>query len=339
VAIGFVEVENGIQTPVDCQVLAWAAAFFITAEDNTPSVIGIGITVNGVLAESPENNPTTGSYGGEYLVMDGSIQVSLNAGDILGVRFFADQPTQVSWTQLIVGEMVLEDNSEGGWAIVQASSVTNDGPYLLTANKLPGIPVPFNQNAAGANQALLGSYNGWPLWYYGSELWSSISSAIQETNGESSQVVLGDGTIGAVPGLGIGIGDYIGLYADTATITTGTGIQLNFDGTTIVSGSSLTWSDDPQYITVAETGVYAITLTVDWQDSGAPGVRAASIWTTCQFEVTDQRAGAGDSLTDSIQSLSTTLYLQADDSISINLTQGSGSTLTPYVTLLATRCA
>jgi len=339
VAIGFVEVENGIQTPVDCQVLAWAAAFFITAEDNTPSAIGIGITVNGVLAESPENNPTTGSYGGEYLVMDGSIQVSLNAGDILGVRFFADQPTQVSWTQLIVGEMVLEDNSEGGWAIVQASSVTNDGPYLLTANKLPGIPVPFNQNAAGANQALLGSYNGWPLWYYGSELWSSISSAIQETNGDSSQVVLGDGTIGAVPGLGAGVGDYLGVFSESASMTNGSEVQPNFDGTTAVNGSSISWDDGSQYVNILETGVYAMTLTVDWQDSGAPGARTATIWSTCQFQVSDQRAGAGDSSTDTIQTLSTTYYLQQGDNIVLDLTQESGSTLTPYITLLVTRCA
>ena len=291
-AIGFVEVDNGIQTPVDCQVLAWAVGFFIYAEDNTPSTIGIGITVNGALVDAP-SNPTTGGYGGEYLAMNGSIPISLNAGDIVGVRFFADQPTQVSWTQLIIGEMVIEDNGEGGWAIVQAASVTNDGPYLLSANKLPGIPVPFNQNSSGENQALLASYNGWPSWYTGSQLWTSISTAIDQSNGDSNQVVRGDGSIGAVPVGATGIGDYIGVYADSVAINNGDEIQPNFTGTTVISGGSLSWSgDSPQLVSIVETGVYAITFTIDWSDNGAPGARTATIWSTCEFQVTDQRAGA-----------------------------------------------
>lgn len=135
-------------------------------------------------------------------------------------------------------------------------------------------------------------------------------------------------------------GDYIGVYADSLTMTSNDYVQVPFDGITTQNGTSLNWtSDTSDFISIVDTGVYSITATIDWQDSGATGALSANIRTQCDFNVTDQRGAIGDDTTDSIQCLSATLYLQTGEDIELNLVQITGASLTPYITVLVTRCA
>lgn len=135
------------------------------------------------------------------------------------------------------------------------------------------------------------------------------------------------------------VGQYLGVEASSFPTTSGVGTDVTFTGTTATNGSDcLLWdASTPDRIQVLQAGVYAITGVVYWRDSGVSGPLLVSIFTECGFLVTDQRAAIHDGVSQSIQPISTTLYLRAGDNILLSVEQGSGSTLTSDITLLATR--
>lgn len=142
--------------------------------------------------------------------------------------------------------------------------------------------------------------------------------------------------------LGLGVGDYIGVYANNVPVDPDTFPAVVWDGMTTSNGTSLTFdSGNAQFVQIAEAGVYSITLTTSWADQSIPGTRTARIFTECMFLVTDQRPSTNDAANQTIQNVTTTLYLQPGDdiSISINQTNASSTQLTPYVQMLVTRCA
>lgn len=142
--------------------------------------------------------------------------------------------------------------------------------------------------------------------------------------------------------LGLGVGDYIGVYANNFPVDVNTFPTVAWDGITTSNGSSLSFdSGNAQFVQIVEAGVYSITLTTEWVDQAIPGTRTARIFTECMFLVTDQRPSTNDVDNETIQNVTTTLYLQPGDdiSISINQTNVSSTQLTPYVRMLVTRCA
>jgi hypothetical protein len=117
------------------------------------------------------------------------------------------------------------------------------------------------------------------------------------------------------------------------------------------------WSDSPfsapaNYLVSAESsgGDLEIDLPEDPDEGTVVGVQmptdanghVITVTTTdgtliSSFVMQDQRPAIGDSATESIQTISTTLYLQPGDDITLSLNQTTGATLTPNTTLLVTR--
>ncbi len=137
-----------------------------------------------------------------------------------------------------------------------------------------------------------------------------------------------------------GVGDYMGVSASGFSVVSGDFPTIAWDGTTVTNGSSLAFdSGDPELVQVDEVGVYSITVTVDWNDQNQAGIRTIQIFTECQFLVNDQRPSTNDATSPTIQSVSTTLYLQPSDNIFISINQISGSSLSVFARMIVTRCA
>jgi hypothetical protein len=136
------------------------------------------------------------------------------------------------------------------------------------------------------------------------------------------------------------VGDYIGLVMSSVTVPTNSPVRANWDAETVTHGTSLTWdSSQPSTMTFTNTGVYAISLTVDWGDyqdtSGT--ARYASLWSNCLFRTYDSRPSMTDGVLNTVQSLSFTAYFQTGHNISVDLQHAAPVDLQPFVLMLITR--
>lgn len=135
-------------------------------------------------------------------------------------------------------------------------------------------------------------------------------------------------------------GDYMGVEMSTQAINNAGGTAVTWDTITASRGSSLTWSvdDSPQFVRIAQAGVYAISLTLNWNDNGdtTGSYRWAFINCSCQFITQDSRPSVTDGVTSTIQSVQLTVLLQSGDFIWIDIAQGSPGDLIPDVLMLAT---
>jgi hypothetical protein len=135
----------------------------------------------------------------------------------------------------------------------------------------------------------------------------------------------------------------LGLYTESMNISSGaSSVQtVIFDGITAQLGSdSISWdSGTPDTVTILQTGVYSITAGVYWRDLGASGPISLQILSSCEFNICDIRPAIGDGATESQQFLTAALYLQTGQSFEVNISHTTGSTLTPLVKVLVTRCA
>lgn len=147
---------------------------------------------------------------------------------------------------------------------------------------------------------------------------------------------------GKVPLAQLPIGDYIGVYASSFPVIDNDYPAISWDGTTTVSGDSLAFDpSNANRVQIVETGVYSITVTIEWDDQNIDGMRAVQIFTDCAFLVNDQRPSVNYTAHTTIQSVTTTLYLQPGDDIRISINQvNTGNVqLAPYAKMLVTRCA
>ncbi len=139
-----------------------------------------------------------------------------------------------------------------------------------------------------------------------------------------------------------GVGDYFGVFIDTLSIPSASPMGVLWSFNTVVHGDSFTWDQNvnPNPVGVVNDGVYAISLTVRWNDAAdtSGSYRFAQIYTSCQFH-TEQQLPAGVNGDDTIQSLHFTVYLQAGQNIGATVAQGSGGALVPSVLMLVTRIA
>lgn len=141
------------------------------------------------------------------------------------------------------------------------------------------------------------------------------------------------------------VGSYLGLISDDGTMHIASGTNniqtVTFSGITAQFGSdSIGWSDStPTQVDILQTGVYSITVGVYWRDTGATGPILVQLLSSCEFNLADCRPAIGDSATESQQFMSASLYFQTGQNFSINLMQATGSTLSPMIQVLITRCA
>jgi hypothetical protein len=135
------------------------------------------------------------------------------------------------------------------------------------------------------------------------------------------------------------LGDYVGVEAYSQVVTNSTfAFDFPFDSITAQRNITVNWSSGtPGSILITQDGVYSVSLTVSWNDSGttAGSNRFARIRTTCLFRTEDRRNVAAG--TDNTQSLSFTVALQAGQNVHVDLSQDSDIDLTPNVLLLVTK--
>lgn len=134
-------------------------------------------------------------------------------------------------------------------------------------------------------------------------------------------------------------GDYMGVDMNTQNIDNSGGTAVTWDTITASRGTSINWSEgDPQFVRITQAGVYAISLTLNWNDNGdtTGSYRWAFINCSCQFLTQDSRPSVTDGATSTIQSMQFTVLLQAGDFIWIDIAQGSNGDLTPDVLMLVT---
>lgn len=139
------------------------------------------------------------------------------------------------------------------------------------------------------------------------------------------------------------VGAYLGLESTGMSIDSGAGniASVIFSDITAQFGSdSIGWdSGTPTQVNILQTGVYSITTGVYWRDAGATGPLTVQILSSCEFNIADIRPAIGDSTTESQQFVTASLYLQTGQSFEVNISQVTGSTLSPYIQVLITRCA
>lgn len=174
-----------------------------------------------------------------------------------------------------------------------------------------------------------------------------ITGAEQKTNKGVANGYASLDTNGLVPDSELAIplstvGDYIGLMMNSVTIPTNTSgwTSAVWDTVTVNQGNSLTWdSSQPGTMVFTNTGVYSISLTVDWIDSADTSgtSRYATLFSNCLFRTTDSRASVTDLNSDTVQSVSLTAYWQAGQDINVELQHFSPLDLQPYVLMLITR--
>jgi hypothetical protein len=137
-----------------------------------------------------------------------------------------------------------------------------------------------------------------------------------------------------------GVGDYLGARTSTVIIPTGAPVfGAAFDAPTASLGASLGWSRSQPALVVTQTdGVYAVNLTVEWNDSGVAGsLRFVQVYADDYFHCEEQQSSATGVHT--IQSLSMVMTLRKQQTMQVNLQQQSLHDLTPSVRLLVTKIA
>jgi len=134
-------------------------------------------------------------------------------------------------------------------------------------------------------------------------------------------------------------GDYVGVEMNSQAVSNSGGFAAQWDDITASRGTSASWSsDNPDYVTINQSGVYAISLTVNWNDNAdtSGSYRWVFINCSCQFITQDSRPSVTDGATGTIQSMQFTVLLQSGDFVWINMGQGSSGDLTPGVLMLVT---
>lgn len=137
-----------------------------------------------------------------------------------------------------------------------------------------------------------------------------------------------------------GIGDYIGVYC-TQSIDTAAYTNIEWQGTTVTRGSSLTWSaSSANSVKVSTSGVYAINLMSRWDDSTdtTGSYRWLQINAACGFYTQESGPSSTDTV-ETIQSLQLTAYLQQNQNIFAAIEHGFGSSLDSNPLMLVTRIA
>gem|GEM_PF-5858361 len=149
------------------------------------------------------------------------------------------------------------------------------------------------------------------------------------------------GTAQLPPGSGGPVAAYLGVYADVLDLVSGDFVAVNFDTISAqLDTTSLNWDPGtPGAVTALQTGVYSVTVGVYWRDTGGTGPISLQIMSTCAFNFCDIRPGIGDGATESQQFLTVTMYLQANQQINVNIQQDMNVTVSPFITMLVTRCA
>lgn len=134
---------------------------------------------------------------------------------------------------------------------------------------------------------------------------------------------------------------YMGVEVNGVDVLSGDFTQVAFTNITAqLDPSSISWdAGSPENITILQTGVYSFTAGVYWRDPGLTGPILVQIISSCQFNFADIRPAIGDGVTESQQFLTVSLYLQAGQSVHVNIQQSTGSTLAPFIQVLVTRCA
>lgn len=233
-AIGFTEVEGGIQADAAVTVLAWGVVWGIGVEDENPTEVAIALTVNGTyVAETYNNSGYDDTLTG--VLTNGARLIPLEAGDVLGIRFYANQPCSPDFAQIVVGEAVIQtdlgDGPEGAWAFV--GSFIN-GAYFLNLYDQPYSPVPFDTDQLdGSNGVgLLSTYSGSLEWIRRDGIWPAISQAVQAQSGDADLVLRGDGSIGAVLGAPNVVGTILINGLSTPAANSGAGYVVGGDALT-----------------------------------------------------------------------------------------------------------
>lgn len=137
-----------------------------------------------------------------------------------------------------------------------------------------------------------------------------------------------------------GLGNYLGVYAFSTNLGQSVFGQYTMDGISAQRSSSLSWSGvAPTDVHIETAGVYAINLTVDWQDSAATieAQRFIRIWANCGFYVDEQRANTVGLIT--TQNISAVFTLQAGQNLQAWLVHENDASLTPIVRMLVTKVA
>jgi len=155
-----------------------------------------------------------------------------------------------------------------------------------------------------------------------------------DSNGLIQTAQLPTGSSGAIAA-------YMGVYADVLNMPSGDSITVSFTQISAqLDTSNINWDvANPGYVTVLKTGVYSVTAGVYWRDNGDTGPISMQIISSCAFNFADVRPAIGDGLTESQQFLTVTMYLQANQRIYLNIQQTMNVTVSPFVTMLVTRCA
>jgi hypothetical protein len=170
-----------------------------------------------------------------------------------------------------------------------------------------------------------------------------ISPTYLGTGSASTTTFLaGDNTWQTITQIATGAGDYLGVIGNTNTVSNnGDNEEYGFDEIIAQNGTSISWDDSTsQEVTINETGVYAISVTVYWTDQSTAGGLDILVLTTCAFRAEDLRPAFTDNQTSSVQHIATTLYLQQGHNILVFLNQTTNNTtLTPQVWILVTRVA
>lgn len=134
------------------------------------------------------------------------------------------------------------------------------------------------------------------------------------------------------------VGDYIGLYG-SPSVDTGSQSIVPWDGTTASRGDSLTWSsEDPESVIITDAGVYAMNITVDWEDSSdtSGSSRGVQLFAECGFSGESHVPSVTDGY-HTVQSLEFTAYLQPGDNVAVYIRQNSADTVVANVLMLVTR--
>ncbi|HSW74322.1 MAG TPA: hypothetical protein VLG16_00470 [Candidatus Saccharimonadales bacterium] len=170
---------------------------------------------------------------------------------------------------------------------------------------------------------------------------ATIASAEQTTNKGAANGYASLDSTSKVPAVQLpGIGDYIGVRLSSMTAVDTTYTSIPWGSTTVTQGTSLSFdSGNPTQVKINEAGVYSITATADWSDTGKPGTRFIQIFTECLFLVSDQRSCTGAGTGTTIHTLTVTLYLRPTDNITVTVQCDAGSDTSLGATMLVTRCA
>jgi len=228
-----------------------------------------------------------------------------------------------------VSRLPIPNGDNGNWGGILndflSQSLDSGGGIKPSALVAAGSELTANKGQAGGYVPLNNS--------------SLVSSSYLGTGTANSTTFLaGDNTWQTINQTSTGIGNYMGVFGSTQVITNDNYVLYQFDTITAQTGSSTSWDGgSPSTITISETGVYAVNVTVFWQDPATGGKLSVQLFTSCGFMTQDNRPTFTDSTTSTVQNISGTFYLQQGQNILLELDQTTGSDVTPDVWMLTTR--